>query len=483
MANINQIYAVINAAAKEAYGGTAITVKDLRSLISLGDYVMNSSSADSKDVFTGKILDLVGKTVFVNRARKSSDLGLSKDEFEWGAILRKIRVKPIETRNNDEYNFDGTGYNPFSVDIPAVDQKLFSKFGTISVEITITDEQLFTAFKGNEELSAFYSLIYKQMDDAISRSTETYDRLALDNFIGEKLVEQAAAGNTKIHAVNLLAGFKAENPSSTLTASTCLKDKDFLRYAATEFQRWMANLETETDVFNSSDGYLSQTYGSYFRFYMLSMVKSLLENNLYSDTFHYNFNEVKGFKTVNFWQGPGTDFGFDSISKINVKTASNNVVEQGGILAVMMDEDAVATYYNRAKSESWRVPKVGTKHYRAWTKAYLNDLYENGIIFYIDDVEDNISNLAFSAGTLSPAFASTTTSYTLSISAATSSSELTFDLDEGASAVVKKGTTKITPSQGVYNITGLADNDKITVEVQKFDIKTVYTITVDKADS
>lgn len=385
MARINQVYQVINASSTEAFGGAAITVKDERDLISLGDYVQNSASADSRDVFTGKFLDLVGKTIFVNRARKESNLDLSKDEFEWGAILRKIRVKPIQTQNNDEYNFSGTNYNPFAVKVPDVDQKLFSKFGTISVEITIPDDQLFTAFKSNSDLMAFYSMIYKTMDDAISRSTETYDRLALGNFIGEKLILQNAVGNTHIHAINLLTGYNTENPSATLTAATALKDRNFLRYMATEFKRWMKNLETETDVFNASDGYVSQTYGDYFKFYLLSNVESLLENNLYSDTFHYNFNEVKGFKTVNFWQGPGLTFDFDDVSKINLQCASGTTIEQDGILGVMMDVDAVATYYNREKAESWRVPKVGTNHYRAWTKAYLNDMYENGIVFYIAD--------------------------------------------------------------------------------------------------
>lgn len=64
-------------------------------------------------------------------------------------------------------------------------------------------------------------------------------------------------------------------------------------------------------------------------------------------------------KQCPYWQGSGEDYSFDSVSRINVKTASGSIVDVSGILGVMFDREAlgvtnldrrVTTNYN-AKAE------------------------------------------------------------------------------------------------------------------------------------
>ena len=388
MAVINQVYQVINLATQQAWGKNAVEIVDTQSLIAMGDYIINSSDVNSRDVFTKALTDIIGKTIFVSREYRGADLGLSRDEYEYGGIVRKIRVKPRLTQYNNEYNFTNENFNPWEISVPTVDEKLFSKFGTYSLTVTVTDNQIFTAFKSNEEMMSFYSLIYKQLNDCIKRGEEAYDRMALANFIGEKFKLQDSQANKK-HTMNVLKKYND-------TFGTDLKVKDiwtspeFLRYFTSVVSEYKDYMAEDTDVFNGSDGYLSQTPEDYMNFYMLKAVDARLAAYLYSDTFHESMIHLNKYKTVSFWQGIGDSDSFnpDSTSKIHLNLASDgSVLEQGGILAVMMDKDAVATFYKRPNAETWRIPQIGNNVYKSVTQMMCNDMFENGIIFYVEDEE------------------------------------------------------------------------------------------------
>lgn len=388
MAVINQVYQVINLATQQAWGKNAVEIVDTQSLIAMGDYIINSSDVNSRDVFTKALTDIIGKTIFVSREYRGADLGLSRDEYEYGGIVRKIRVKPRLTQYNNEYNFTNKNFNPWEISVPTVDEKLFSKFGTYSLTVTVTDNQIFTAFKSNEEMMSFYSLIYKQLNDCIKRGEEAYDRMALANFIGEKFKLQDSQANKK-HTMNVLKKYND-------TFGTDLKVKDiwtspeFLRYFTSVVSEYKDYMAEDTDVFNGSDGYLSQTPEDYMNFYMLKAVDARLAAYLYSDTFHESMIHLNKYKTVSFWQGIGDSDSFnpDSTSKIHLNLASDgSVLEQGGILAVMMDKDAVATFYKRPNAETWRIPQIGNNVYKSVTQMMCNDMFENGIIFYVEDEE------------------------------------------------------------------------------------------------
>lgn len=385
MAQINQIYQVLNLATQEAWGDIGINVIDNSTLISLGNYVLNSST--SKDVWTGKLTDIIGRTIFVERALDVEDLGIRRDEFTWGAIMRKIRVKPKLVEHNQEYDLGTEEFNPFEITTPEVYEMLFSKFGTFESQVTITDEQLFTAFKSEVEMTAFYSMIFKQLEDSMARAIKSFDRLALVNFIGEKLNLQTTQPS-KLHAINLLAEYNTTF-EKTLTAAQSYTDPDFLRYFAAKLIEFKGYIAADTAAFNASDGYPSQTPENYLNLYILNSIDAKLNSYLYSTTFHDDLIKVNNYKTVKFWQGVGNEnpFSPENTSKINITLASDGTttIEQSGIIAVMTDVDAVATYYNREKAESWRIPKKGTNHWKAITRMMINDLYENGIIFYVAD--------------------------------------------------------------------------------------------------
>lgn len=103
-----------------------------------------------------------------------------------------------------------------------------------------------------------------------------------------------------------------------------------------------------------------------------------------SDTFNKELVALPQHETVPYWQGSGTDYGFGSVSKINVKTNSGKEVEQAGIIGVIFDRDAlgvsnldrrVTTNYN-ARAEFY------TNFYK-FDAGFYNDLDENFVVFYV----------------------------------------------------------------------------------------------------
>jgi len=396
MAVINQIYSLINNANKQAWGANALQVVDERSLIAMGDYVLNSGNSASLDVWTGSLVDQISKIIFVNRPLSVDNLGLSRDESEWGAVTVKYRVKPIDVEHNNEYDLGNEAFDPFSVVTPTVDRKMFNKKGTYMAKVTITDKQIFTAFTSEAQMQAFYSLIYKQLDDAMTRSENAWDHLALANFIGEKINLQGTQ-TTKLHAINILAEYN-NTFGKALKARKAYTDGDFLRYFASRLIELKGLMAEETDAFNASTGYVSQTPAEYLQVFVHNAIDARLPGYLYSDTYHNEMVTLDGYHTVKYWQGikasGGKYFGNDATTAINVKLASDStgatVIAQDGILAVLMDRDAVGTFYDRPQAESVRIPLKGVNSFKNITREMFNDVYENGIVIYIEDVESDI---------------------------------------------------------------------------------------------
>ena len=69
MSKVSQIYDLVNQTAKESMGEQAITVKDVSSLIALGDSVL-ASNTDTEN-FLNTLVDRIARTVFSVRQYES----------------------------------------------------------------------------------------------------------------------------------------------------------------------------------------------------------------------------------------------------------------------------------------------------------------------------------------------------------------------------------------------------------------------------
>ena len=74
MSKVSQIYDLVNQTAKESMGEQAITVKDVSSLIALGDSVL-ASNTDTEN-FLNTLVDRIARTVFSVRQYESYSEGM-----------------------------------------------------------------------------------------------------------------------------------------------------------------------------------------------------------------------------------------------------------------------------------------------------------------------------------------------------------------------------------------------------------------------
>ena len=90
----NQIYAIVNEVNAEAFGSTDIDVVDAQGLVALGDAVL--SSTGNTEAFLNTLVQRIGKTIISFRQYRNKLADMVVDDFEYGAILQKIRVHLTE---------------------------------------------------------------------------------------------------------------------------------------------------------------------------------------------------------------------------------------------------------------------------------------------------------------------------------------------------------------------------------------------------
>ena len=87
--DVTQIYSIVNAAAQQSMGQTAVTVQDLQGLISLGNTVI--SSQNNSELFLNALAQRIGKTIFSFRQYENMFSDMVLDDFEWGLLCKKSR--------------------------------------------------------------------------------------------------------------------------------------------------------------------------------------------------------------------------------------------------------------------------------------------------------------------------------------------------------------------------------------------------------
>ena len=122
----------------------------------------------------------------------------------------------------------------------------------------------------------------------------------------------------------------------------------------------------------------------YSKIVLLSDFSSAADVYLQSDTFHNEFTKLPTAETVTYWQGTGQDFDFNSVSKINVKSAQNHQVEATGILGVMFDRWSLGvSNVSRKVTSQWTPNAEFFTNFYKYKAGFFNDLNENFVVFFI----------------------------------------------------------------------------------------------------
>lgn len=384
MANVTQIYQLVNDAASEALGEKAIAVKDTGSLVSLGSVVFSSS--ENVDAFYHSLVDRIGRTVIAVRQYTGRKRAVKRDEMEWGLIYQKISFKKREAVENPSW-VTATQSDPFDVESQTeIVQKLFAKISTYSYEDSIPDGQLFTAFTDAASMGAFISGIYTNMDNYLELAEEDLANLAVDTYMAGALINKKPA-----QVRDLLKEYNTAN-GTTLTKESALKNADFLKFASREIKTTIGNMHKMSTIFNA-EAIPRFTPADKMVVEILGQFASATATYLESDTYHKELVALPNYEEVPYWQAPGTTFAFDDVSKINITNSelattenATGSIEQSGIIAFIHDYDAVASIIYRRRDGSIYNPRAERYNiFRKADKGYAVDLSENGVVFYLGE--------------------------------------------------------------------------------------------------
>ena len=385
---VKQISTMLNQVFGEILGDTGLINEDMSNLVSAGQIITSSTQfGDNFENYAGKIVDKVGRTVFADRVYRAKDLGIWRDSWEYGSVLEKIRVDVGDYEDNCEWDLTKPGTTGLDYNenlqqhieelfkfVPANAQaKYFNLKTTFKTVISITRKQLKSAFNGASEMARFIGMIENRIMSKMEIAKDQLQRRTLVNLIG-----------TKIHAgtvVDLKAEFEAAGGATISNFAAALKDPDWLKFAAKKITMDREFMTEPSKIYNEGNFY-THTPIEDSRLVVLADLDAGLKFNLYGDTYNEEFVKLDNYKTVPFWQGSGTAMSLADRSKINIKTAGGDTVEEGGILGILFDRDAAMVCNEDPDVRSqYNADGNFTNYFYTYDCSYFNDFDENAIVY------------------------------------------------------------------------------------------------------
>lgn len=395
---VKQVFEILNTMAKEILGETAIVNEDLTNVVDIGKSIFDATAVDN---YVAKLINHIGKVVFVDRSYKPVIPSIMKDNWEFGSILEKIDCDMPENTANAKWQLtNGQTYNQDIFTAPSgVRAKFFNDGVTYEVKMSYTDDQVKESFSSAQQLRGFFTMVETKIKNKLNIDYANLTRATINSFIAATIYRDFSAkysaetkkftfgNNSYNRSVNLLGLYKEEHTDSQLTPQTCLKDLDFIKFAAYKMRLYVERIRDASKLFNigAKERF---TPSELQHFVLLNDFKTAADVYLQSDTFHNEFVKMPNSEGINYWQGTGTDYAIDSIGRIHVTvkvtadgtTYENKEVDTDGaiILGCLFDNDALGI--NNEKSKT-------TSHYNA-SGDFINNFYKSFARYFTDHDEN-----------------------------------------------------------------------------------------------
>lgn len=368
---VNQVYTLVNSVAQQALGSAALAVVDTSTLVSLGNTVL--SSQNNTEMFLNTLVQRIGKTIFSYRKYDNYYDDFVLDNFEWGAIVQKIKVSMPEATEEEAIPLtDGQSVDMYKVAKPKVSQKLFTKETPYKFFITIQREYLKEAFLNETAMDSFIGYIYGEVENRINLALENLVMATINNYVAE-------ASTTATRVYNLVTMYNAEM-TAELTATTALHSKEFIAYAIKQIKKVSKFMTRMSKAFNDGTETRHTPYNLQRMLVATDFIQSA-ETVLQYQAFNENFVKLEGYKEIPYWQAE------QSPLNINVTRASDSTAKTvDNLICVLCDRDALGIY----KKDPWTAstPFNASAGYinTYWhmKELYFNDLSENFVYFTLN---------------------------------------------------------------------------------------------------
>ena len=385
---VTQVYEILNTITGELLGESVIVNEDLSNVVDVGKAFENLENG--YDNYVRRLHDHIGKMVFSGRVYAGRAPSVLMDGWEFGSILEKVRAGLPEAEENESWSLeDRASYDVNIYYKPTVSAKFFNNRITFEIPISITEKQVKSSFSNATQLNAFYSMIQTAIANSMTVKLDALIMRTINAGIAETIYNEFSAGvynaSSGVRAVNLLYLYNQTlAEADRISASEAMTDSGFIRFASYVIKNYMGYMRDMSTLFNIG-GTEKFTSDDRMKVVMLNQFKNAAEVYLYDGPNQFNTEGIRlpQVDGVSYWQGSGTDLGFNSVTAINVRTPSGHDVSISGVLACIFDRDAlgvanidrrVTTNYN-AKAEFWN-------EWHKYDAGYFLDLDENFVVFF-----------------------------------------------------------------------------------------------------
>lgn len=388
---VNQLYTLINTVTVEVLGKGAIVKEDLSNVVSIGKALEN---ADKIDNYVKKLVNHIGKVIFVNRLYAGNVPSVLMDSWEFGSILEKISVDLPDAEMNASWDLtDKESYDPNVFYQPKVSAKFFNSRVTFEIPMSFTELQVKESFSNAEQLNGFVSMLTTAIENSMTVKIDALIMRTIANFMGETVVNDLNTADegepividptiSGVRAVNLLKLYN-EGATVELTKANAIKNPDFIRFATYQISLYADRMTKISTLFNieKRDRFTPETDRHVV---LLSDFAKASETFLASITFNPDRVALPEHESVPFWQGSGEQYLFADTSKIDVKTSAGNEVALDGILGVIFDRNALGvTNLDRRVTTNYNPKAEFYTNFYKFDAGYFNDLSENFVMFFV----------------------------------------------------------------------------------------------------
>lgn len=402
---VTQLFALINNVTKEILGETAIVNEDLSNVVDIGKAIFDQTSVDN---YVKKLVNHIGKVVFVNRAYAGGVPSVLMDSWEFGSVLQKVSMAMPDATENESWKLvDGQEYKQDVFTAPKIEAKFFNSKVTFEIPMSFTELQVKESFSSREQLNGFISMITTGVENSMTVKLDALIMRAINNMTGETLVSGIGSGapgsvvldfsKTSGRAVNLLKLYNDQAAAGDkVTVATAMTNTKFIKFATYTLGVYADRMSKVSALFNVG-GKERFTPADMRRCVLLSDFAKAAVTFLQADIQSPEMVSLPAHDAVPYWQGSGLDYGLGSIGKIDIKTAGGETVKvpfegagagkkNAAILGAMFDRDAVGV--SNLDRRTTTAYNAKAEFYNNWYKmdaGYYNDLNENFIVFFIGE--------------------------------------------------------------------------------------------------
>lgn len=380
-----QIKDLVNTAYKQFTGKEDIVAPlDLTAFCDMGA----ESIGDNRERFTNALIGVITKNWFLDTSYRSqyNDI-FYEDNERFGAIIQAISVEAPEAKDNEAWKDFESGVSKvgqYTVYLPIVSTKYYTKSSSWAIPITISWEQWDTAFHNETELTSFVNYVFMVVDNALVQHMEDMNDENRNNFISEKIAYSKKVDAKGVHVVDLVAEYvKEKGITSTYTRLQALNDREFLSFASAKMSEYIGYFRKQTALFNTEQK-VRFTPEERLACQILSLFESKMTSVGYANTFHDEFIKLPNHQTVSWWQSAG-DLSFNDVSSIHIKNGTTTT-ETSGIVGLLCDKWAIVHTIrsNRVGSQNFGIENITHYEYQH-RDSYINNLTMNAVVFTMND--------------------------------------------------------------------------------------------------